>query len=50
MATNVIVVLGHLDLIYDANNGLDYMNWLFDEYGDVAKVKALGVCQNFILA
>jgi hypothetical protein len=31
-------------------NGMDYIDWLSDEYGDVVKVKGLGVRQIFITA
>lgn len=36
--------LGHLGLMLDIKHGLDYMQRLSDEYGDIVKVKGLGVC------
>ena len=42
------LVLGHLGLMFDIKHGLDYMQGLSDEYGDVVRVKGLGVCQTLI--
>jgi hypothetical protein len=42
------LILGHLGLMFDIKHGLDYMQRLSDEYGDVVRVKGLGVRRIFI--
>jgi hypothetical protein len=43
-------LLGHLGQMFDIRDGVDYMERLSDEYGDVVRIKGLGVRQNFVLA
>jgi hypothetical protein len=41
--------LGHLRMIFDIRKGIDCMERLSDEFGDIVRVKGiLGVCPNFI--